>query len=38
MKKSKFIEGKILFARKQADARRPARDVCPQMGISEAKF
>jgi putative transposase len=38
MKRSKFTEEQILFALKQADSGQPVRDVCRQMGISEATF
>ena len=35
MKKSKFTEGQILIALKQAETVRPVNDVGRQMGVSE---
>lgn len=38
MKRSRHNEEKILFALKQADVGQAVRDVCRQIGISEATF
>ena len=38
MKKSKFTEGQILFALKQAETGVKVAEVCRKMGISEATF
>ena len=36
MKRSKFSEGQIAYALRQAEGGTPAGDVCRQLGISEA--
>lgn len=38
MKRSKFSEEQIASALRQAEGGPPARDVCRQLGISEATF
>jgi putative transposase len=38
MKKSKFSEGQIAFALKQAELGTAVDEVCRKMGISEATF
>ncbi len=38
MKKSKFTEAQIVFALKQSDTGIRVDEICPKMGISEAKF
>lgn len=38
MKKSKFTEGQIAFALKQADTGTPVEEVCRKMGICQATF
>ena len=38
MKKSKFTEGQIVFALKQAETGVPVGEVCRKLGISEATF
>ena len=38
MKKSRFTEEQIAYARRQAEAGTPAGDVCRQSGIAEATF
>ena len=38
MKKSKFTEGQIAFALKQAEQGTRIEEVCRKMGISEATF
>lgn len=38
MKKTKFTEAQIGFARRQADTGVPIAEVCRKMGISEATY
>ena len=38
MRKSKFTEEQIAFARREAESGRPPADVCRQLGVSEATF
>ena len=38
MKKTKFTEGQIVFALRQADTGVTVAEVCRKMGISEATF
>ncbi len=38
MKKSKFTEGQIVFALRQAETGVPVGEVCRKLGISEATF
>ena len=38
MKRSKFTEQQIMFARKQAETGVTVAEVCRKMGISEATF
>lgn len=38
MRKSKFTEGQIAFALKQADTGTPVEEVCRKMGICQATF
>ena len=38
MKKSKFTEEQIAFARKQAEVGTPVEEVCRKMGVSDATF
>ncbi len=38
MKKSKFTEGQIAYALKQAELGTPVAEVCRKMGISDATF
>lgn len=38
MKRSKFTEQQIAFARKQAELGTPVEEVCRKMGISDATF
>lgn len=38
MPKTRFTEGQILYALKQAENGTPAREVCRTMGVSEATF
>ena len=38
MKKSKFTEGQIAFALRQAEGGTSAGETCRKMGISEAAF
>jgi hypothetical protein len=35
MKRSKFSEGQIAYALRQAESGTPAGDVCRQLGVSE---
>lgn len=38
MKKSKFTEGHVTIALRQADSGMPVADVCRQIGVSQAAF
>lgn len=38
MKRSKFSEEQVAFALRQAEGGTPVRDVCRQLGVSEATF
>jgi putative transposase len=38
MKKSRFTEEQITYARRQAEGGTPVADVCRQLGVSEATF
>lgn len=38
MKRSKFSEEKIIYCLKQAEAGVPVKDLCRQMGVSDATF
>ena len=38
MKKSRFTEGQIAFALRQAEGGVPIREVCRKMGVSEQTF
>jgi len=38
MKKSRFTEEQIVFARKQAELGTPVPEVCRKLGISDASF
>ncbi len=38
MKKSRFTEGQIVFALKQAELGTPVPEVCRKLGISDATF
>jgi putative transposase len=38
MKRSKFSEEQVAFALRQAEGGMPVRDVCRQLGVSEATF
>jgi hypothetical protein len=38
MKKSRFTEGQVKYALRQADGRTAAEDVCWDLDISQAKF
>lgn len=38
MKRSKFSEEQIAYALRQAESGTPVRDVCRQLGVSEATF
>lgn len=38
MKKSKFPEEKIIYCLKQAEAGASVKDLCRQLGVSEATF
>ena len=38
MKRSKFSEVQVAYARRQAETGTPVGDVCRQLGVSEATF
>ena len=38
MKRSKFSEEQVAYARRQAESGTPVGDVCRQLGVSEATF
>lgn len=38
MKRSRFTEGQISYALRQAESGTPVADVCRQLGVSEASF
>jgi len=38
MKRSRFSEEQVAFALRQAEGGMPVRDVCRQLGVSEATF
>jgi putative transposase len=38
MKRSKFSEEQVAYALRQAESGAPVRDVCRQLGVSEATF
>ena len=38
MKRSKFSEEQVAFALRQAESGTPVKEVCRQLGVSEATF
>lgn len=38
MKRSRFSEAQVTYALRQAEGRTPVREVCRQLGVSEATF